>query len=260
MKKQEKKIIRYSNELEDDFASNNIKRKELSEDYKYESHNIFFLMFSFCFRYLFAIPILWFMNVFIFRVRIKNRKVIKQVKKGAYYVYSNHVLPLDPIIPPVMVNPGKKMIITASHDTFSIHPIVTFLVKALGAIPVPKSKKMYENYVNCMSNTIKRNGRVLIYPEAHIWPYYTGIRNFKSSSFRYPVLDNVPIITMTTTFKKSKIFKKPSVVIYLSGPFYPNLDLEYIDAVNDLRDRAYKSMVSVSTSVENYSYIGYIKE
>lgn len=259
MKKENKKIIYFNNELEDDFASNNINKKEISEDYKYESNNIFFKIFSFVFKYIIAIPILWFIDTFIFRVKIKNRKILRQVKNKGYFVYSNHVLPLDPIIPPVLTNPSKSMLITASHDTFSIHPIVTFLVKALGAIPVPKNKKMYDNYVTCMKHHIERKGRILIYPEAHIWPYYNKIRNFKSSSFRYPVDFNSPIISMITTFKKSKIFKKPSVIIYLDGPFYPNLDLNRMDSVNELRDIVYKTMSKRASDINNYEYIKYVK-
>lgn len=255
-----KKIIYFNNELENDFASNNIKTKKITEDYKYENKNIFFIIFSFLFRYLIAIPVLWFINVFILRVSFKNKGVLKKVKNKGYYIYANHVVPLDPVIIPVMTHPTKFTVITSSHDTFSIHPIVTFLVKSLGAIPVPSSIKMYDNYTKCMSNHIKKKNRVLIYPEAHIWPYYNKIRRFKSSSFRYPVDDNAPTIVMTTTFKKSKIFKKPAKVIYVDGPFYPNKDLLRFDAVNELRDIAFYTMDKRSRSVDNYEYIKYIDE
>ena len=253
-------VIEYSDELNDDFANNHIDKKTLSEDYKYLTHNPFYHISSFFLRYFFAIPILWFMDVFIFRVKFKNKKVLKQVKKKGYYVYANHVLPLDPVIPPVMTNPTKFMVIVSSHDTFSIHPFVSFLVKCMGAIPVPSSTKMYKNYTTCMSYHIKKKHRVLIYPEAHIWPYYNGIRNFKSSSFRYPYDDNAPSFAFTTTFKKSKFFKKPSKIIYIDGPFYPDREVDRIEGVNQLRDTIYNAMVKRANNSENYAYIKYVKK
>lgn len=254
------KIVYFDDELDNDFAENNIKTKKVDENYNYESKNIFFLIFSFLFRYVIAIPVLWFINVFILRVSFKNKSVLKKVKNKGYFIYSNHVVPLDPIIIPVMTHPSKFTIITSSHDTFSIHPIVTFLVKSLGAIPVPTTAKMYGNYTKCMSEHIKKKHRVLIYPEAHIWPYYNKIRNFKASSFRYPVDNDAPIIVTTTTFKRSKFFKKPSKVIYIDGPFYPNKDISRYDAVNELRDIAYLTMSKRSSIENNYEYIKYIRK
>ena len=253
------KIIYYTDELNNDFANNKIKTQKLNENYKYENNNVFFKFFSFMFRYIVAVPILWFINVVILRVKIKNKKVLKKLKNKGYFIYANHVVPLDPVIIPVMTHPGKFTLITSSHDTFSIHPIVSFLVKSLGAIPVPSTIKMYDNYVKCMSNNIKKKKRVLIYPEAHIWPYYNKIRNFKASSFRYPVDEGAAIVVMTTTFKKSKIFKKPSIEIYIDGPFYPNLDICRNEAVNELRDIAFLTMSKRANSLSNYEYIKYIK-
>ena len=42
---------------------------------------------------------------------------------------------------------------------------------------------------------------LVIYPEAHVWPYYTGIRKFPAGdkSFKYAVRNKLPIFTMTTT-------------------------------------------------------------
>jgi 1-acyl-sn-glycerol-3-phosphate acyltransferase len=259
-KENKKKVVYFSDDINEDFANNNIKRKKIDENYKYENNNIFFKIFSFWFRYFFALPILWFIDKFIYRVKIKNKEVLKRVKNSGYYMYSNHVISLDPIIAPIMIDPFKYCVIAASHDTFSINKFVSFLVKALGAIPVPSSSKMYQNYVRHMSKHIYKKHRVLIYPEQHIWPYYNDIRNFKSGSFRYPVDDNAPIITLTTTFKKSKIFKTPNKIIYIDGPFYPDTTLDRISAVNDLRNKAYEAMKNRANTPDNYAYIEYKKK
>ena len=259
-KEEEKKTIYFKDELNDDFADNNISTKSISDNYRYINNSWLFRFNSFWLRYLFAVPVLTIMMLFMYRPKIKNKQVLKQLKKKGYYVYANHVLPLDPIVIPVKANPGKACVIISSHDAFSIHPIVTWLIKHFYTIPIPNNKDMFDNYVECLSFHIKHRRRVLIFPEAHIWPYYNKIRKFKAGSFRYPVNDNAPIVTMTTTFKKRKGNKPPKPIIYVDGPFYPDESLSYRERVDDLANRAYEAMKYRSENEENYEYIHYEKK
>lgn len=256
----EKKVIYYNDELNDDFANNNINTKSVKTDHNYYPFkNVFFKSFAFIFRYTFAIPVLVFLNVFVFNVKIVNKKALKNLKNKGYFVYSNHVLPFDPIIPPVMFNPSKFMVIVSGIDAFSIHPFVTFLIKSLGAIPVPRTVEMYKNMNNSIKTHINKKHRVLIYPEAHIWPYYNKIRNFPETSFHFPVNLNSPIVVMTTTFKERKFIKKPQPVIYIDGPIYPNLSLDKKERIQDLRNKCFDVMTMRSNTSENFEYIKYIK-
>lgn len=259
MKNKKQKIVYYKDELNDDFADNGISKKEISEDFQYINKNPFFLIFSYIFTFVIALPILYIVNLFSYRYKIQNKHVLKRCKKGSYFIYANHTLGLDPILPPVLCNQSKRMIILASHETFSIHPFVTFLVKALGAIPVPKNLKMYGNYVDCIKYHVSdKNHRILIYPEQHIWPYYNKIRNFNSSSFRYPVDNNTPVYVLTTVFKERK-FGKPKPIGYLDGPYFPNQELSRNKAVEELRNTVYNAMVKRSSVDWNFEYIKYVK-
>ena len=261
MKKEEPKVIYYKDELNDDFADNGITASKVKNDFRYTNKSVLFIVASWMLRYLFAIPLLWIANILIFRPKIKNKGVLKQVKKTGYYLYANHVLSFDPIVLPVMTQPGKATVIIAGHELFSINGFVTWLVKHFYAIPTPNMDiNMTENFKECLSYHVKKGHRVLIYPEAHIWPYYNDIRNFRSASFRYPVDDNVPVVTATTTFKKRKGNRKPKPIIYLDGPFYPNQDLSYHDQINDLRNRAYEAMKWHAGKEDNYAYIKYLKK
>lgn len=259
MANNEKEVVYYQDELNDDFADNKIETKKLDSNYKYVNNSWLFKFNSFWLRYFFAVPVLTIMMLFLYRPKIKNKQVLKAVKKKGYYVYANHVIPLDPIIIPVKANPGKQCVIISGPDTFSIHPIVTWLIKHFCTIPIPNDAEMFNNYVNALSWHIKKKHRILIFPEAHIWPYYNRIRRFKSGSFRYPVNDNAPIVTMTTTFKKRKGNKPPKPIIYVDGPFYPDESLPYRERVNDLALRAYEAMKYRSENEENYEYIRYEK-
>ena len=51
---------------------------------------------------------------------------------------------------------------------------------------------------------IKQKRTVAVYPEVHIWPWYTGIRPFPAVSFAYPVKDGVPAVAFVTIYRKRK--------------------------------------------------------
>ena len=128
----------------------------------------------------------------------------------------------------------------------------------LGAIPFPGNIKATKNFKDIIENYILKKHSITIYPEAHIWPYYTKIRAFKDVSFKYPVELNTPIFTITNTYqliKKDKI----KITSYIEGPFYPNMNLSKKDAQKELRDIAYNTMCECSKN-SNYEHIKYIEK
>ena len=250
--------VYYKDELHDDFANNGIETKKLNENYQYIMKNPFNRFFSNLVRIL-LLPIVKLLVLILYHPKYVNKKqVISKVKKGPYFIYSNHVLPLDPLIPP-SINSSKLCLIAASADTFSMNKVLSWLVRALGAFPVPNSPKMYYNYVDFIHYEVERKHRVLMYPEAHIWPYCNFIRHFTSTSFKYPVYDNVPIITMTTCFTKKKYGKKPKLTIYFDGPFYPDQNMKQVDAIENLKDQAFNAMQNRAKKYSTYEYIKYEK-
>ena len=255
----EKKVIYYQDELNDDFADNNIKGKAIDSNYRYINNSWLFKFNSFWLRNLFAIPVLTIAMLFMYRPKIKNKEILKGLKKKGYYIYANHVLPLDPIIIPVKANPGKACVIISSHDAFSINPVVTWLIKHFYTIPIPNDKEMFDNYVNALSWHINKRHRVLIFPEAHIWPYYTGIRPFTSASFRYPVTANKPVICLTNTYlPKDKKWKRCRLVTHIDGPFYPDPELSQKEAAQKLRDEVYECMIARSQEKKQFEHYRYI--
>ena len=259
MKKE--RVIYYQDELNDDFADSNIKVKPIPNDYKYIRKSWVFRSNSFLAKYIVATPLLWIINTFFCRTKIENKKVLKYFKKRGYYLYANHVLPFDPIVLPFKTHLKKKTVIVAGHELFSINGFVSDFVRHLYAIPTPNNDlEMYNNFVECMSYYIKKGERVLIYPEAHIWPYYNDIRHFKSSSFKYPVDDNAPVFIATTTFKKRKGNRKPKPIIYIDGPFFPDETLSHRERIEDLATRVYEAMCYRAHNENNFAYIEYKKK
>ena len=106
----------------------------------------------------------------------------------------------------------------------------------------------------------KKRQYVLIYPEAHIWPYYTKVRSFRDGSFNYPAKSNAPVLPVVTTFRKPLIGKVPRQTLYILDPIFP---LEG-KTVNENKEYLYKetlkAMQELANEVPQYEYIKYVKK
>lgn len=130
------------------------------------------------------------------------------------------------------------------------------IVEMAGAIPIPTNKKAMKNFILAIEKRIEQNKVITIYPEAHIWPYYTKIRPFKSVSFKYPIDLEKPTFCMTNTYQKNKSGKL-KIVTYIDGPFFPDKTLEKNKQKEDLRNKVYDKMVerSKNSTVEVIKYV-----
>ena len=258
--KKEKKIrtIYYSDPLNDDFAGTHIKQKKVDENFKYVHKNIFWRFFSNLIYYVFAIPIVWFYVKVVQHVRFvyEDKKALKNLDK-TYFLYGNHTGVLD-VYTPNLIPKHKRNKILVSPDAVSVKGIKG-IVQMLGALPVPNTKTGLRSFTEALEYYYKKKYIITIYPEAHIWPYYTDIRPFKDTSFGYPVKFNAPVVAFVTTFSAPKTrFKNATRTVRVSAPFFPNPDLPYKEAKKDLRDRVYNWMKEQADKYSTYKYINYV--
>ena len=251
------KYTYYRDSLHDDFANNNIKTQKLDENFKIIHTNKLYNFVSFILYYIIAKPLVWVLNKCAYRNKILNMKVLNKCKKQGYFLYANHTAAMGDAFTPNLLS-CKRNYVVASHDTFSIKGLRN-IVLMLGAIPVYKDGEGFKNYVNAMEYRIKQKRTVALYSEAHIWPYYTGIRPFTAGSFRYPFDMNAPVYCLTNTWVKAKLKRKPKLVTFVDGPFYPDKALERTEGIEKLRNEVYQVMKQRSKSVKQYEYIKYIK-
>ena len=130
----------------------------------------------------------------------------------------------------------------------------------VGAIPLGQNLEENRKMMECINHRIEKKGLVTIYPEAHIWPYYTGIRNFSASSFGYPCYMNKPVFTMTNCYQKRVIGKYPKVVTYIDGPFYPDTSLPMKERKEKLKEECHSTMERRAKENSTYSYVVYEKK
>lgn len=249
-----RKTVYYSDPLRDDFAKSNgkIHARAIDENYRYE-HCLFWRICSFILYYFVAFPIVLLSLKLLYGLKIRNRKAVRNLKGGFVY-YGNHTNGFpDATAPSVLAFPRRADVITGP-EAVSLPGFGT-IVAMLGAVPLPKDFTAAKHFMNALKKRSARRG-VFIYPEAHIWPYYTGIRPFQPASFQYPFLWNKPVIAGVTTYRQRKVFKSlpPKITITLSDPFDP-ADHRNKDA---LRDAVHAFMLETA-SKDNYSYIDYIE-
>lgn len=257
-KEKSKKKFYYSDEINDDFAEMNIKTKSVDKNFKFIHKNPLWQLCSFILYYIIAFPIIWFFMRIIMRVKIVNKKALKKVKNA--FIYGNHTGILDAYIPSLLTFPRKNKIIVGPN-TVSIKGLKN-ITQMLGALPISNDTAGTKKFLEAIKYYGKKHD-IIIFPEAHIWPYYTNVRNFKDSSFIYPIMLNKPIIVFFTAYTKPKGFcsfiRKANMTVYVSDPIYPDEGLSKQEAKKNLRDKAYNFMLD-KTQYSNYEVIEYIRK
>lgn len=251
----EKNTYYYSDELNDDFAQENINPVTIDSSYKYIHKNPFWKIISFIVYRLIAVPIAFIYSKLAFGLEFKNKKALKEVEGTGYFIYSNHTQKVLDTFIPTLGNFPRKCHIVAHPDNVSI-PVLGTFNKMMGGFPIPSDMKTMKNFLEAMEKFIAKKNVISIYPEAHVWPYYSKIRNFVSTSFKYPVKLDKPVFSFTTTYKKRE-GKRPKIIVYIDGPFYSNKELSIKKAQEELRNKVYNVMCerAKNTDVEYYKYI-----
>ncbi len=258
--KKEKKVIYYSDEINNDFAGTDIQRCTVGEEYRYVHSGFLWQICAFVLYYMFAFPIVWFFERVLLGVRFVNKKAVKAYRKTPYFLYGNHSGWYDAYTPH-MISLPRKCCTVVSADTVSIKGIRT-VVEMLGAIPVPTGFRGMKAFTEAIDHRHK-TCNIAIFPEAHIWPYYTGVRPFSDTSFSYPAKHKCPVFAFFTAYTAPKgilsFLRKANMTVYVSDPIFPEEGLSEREARKDLRDKVYRFMLEMSEK-SNYSVYEYRKE
>lgn len=249
------KTIYWSDELNDDFDEMGLKRPPVPENYNYNrKHKIL----DWITYYLFGKPIMG-LYCFFHGIRVKNRKHLRDLRKTGYFIYANHVAVADCFKYPAYCVPVKRVTVIGYSDTLSMKG-VRGIAKAIGYLPIPDDihnmRKMREAITNLVC---KKKEIVLIFPEAHIWPYYTKIRNFKAVSFTYPAELNKPVVPAVTIWR-GKPGKKPKQTVVFGTPIYPDPELNAMENKNYLHEQCLLQMKEIADKYPQVEYIKYIKK
>lgn len=254
-KKQKPKIYYYKT-YNDDFVKSKKQDYKIKQDYKWINNNFLYRVCSKILYFLAYIFSLLYCK-FILHVSVKNRKVLKKYKGQGYFLYGNHTQPFGDVFIPAYVS-RKRIYTVVSQSNLGI-PVIGKLLPMLGALPVPNTIKDSKKFLEAINKRIQQKNCVVVYPEAHVWPYYTDIRPFPTTSFKFPVQCNAPAFSMTTTYYKRKFGKKPGITIYIDGPFTPQNTLSKKENEKIICEEIYRCMLDRSKN-STYEYIKYKEE
>lgn len=254
-----RKVIYYEDELHDEFSVAKITPRRIDENYQYIHKNPLWNLASFLLQNVFSMPIKILYSKMKFKIQYVGKEKLKPYKKEGYFIYVNHTQPFADTFIPSVGNYPKRNFFIVNPENISMKGLGT-IVEMLGAIPVPGNKTAMKNFLDVIEEKIKKKSSITIYPEAHIWPYYTKIRPFSDVSFKYPVQLETPSFCMTNTYQAcGKNKNRIKIVTYIDGPFFVDSRLNKKQAQKNLRDKIYDCMVERSKN-SNIEYIQYIKK
>ena len=255
----ESKTIYYSDETTDDFAGTHIKTKPLRDDYRYMKLSHLWRLGAAVLYRMIAQPLVFLFIKLVYMQRFENRDVLRSLKKSGAYIYANHTNgALDAFVPNLLCW-RKRCYIIVGPDAMSINGLNNIL-EMLGAIPLGSTRQQKLEMHSCVSGRVKQGALVTIYPEAHIWPYYTGIRPYPDASFTYPAHDKSPVYALTNCYQRRRFGRFPKVVSYVDGPFYPDLSLSIPERKQKLREQCHSAMCIRAEKFSTYQYIAYCKQ
>ena len=249
------KTIYYNDELNDEFSDAKITAKPIDENYDYDG-GVKRRIGRFFWYGMLAKPLGFLFLKVKFGHRIVNKSILRKARGKAFFLYGNHTnQAADPFIPS-MLDFKRGVYVIVHPDNVSM-PVLGKITPSLGALPLPDSLAGMKNFNRAIAERVDKKKIVMIYPEAHIWPYYTKIRPFKKDSFGYPVIYDTPVYCFTNTYVKRKFRKTPRIVTYVDGPFYPDKTLKKPEAKQKLRDEVLKTMQerALNSNVELVHYV-----
>ena len=253
-----RQIIFYSDELHDEFSKAQITPRHIGADYTYLPTSPWKRLTHFFWYRVVAMPIAFGYTKLVFGHRIVNKRLLRDCGAGGCFLYGNHTQDIADAFIPNMLRPRKDTYMIVHPNNVSM-PILGKITPSLGALPLPDEMTAYRRFMQAVTQRIAEGKQVVIYPEAHIWPFYTGIRPFPDTSFQYPVKLGVPTYCFTNTYRKRRFRATPRIVTYIDGPFYPDPSLSAREQKRDLRDRVHACMCR-RAATSDVNRIHYIKK
>ncbi|WP_262316015.1 lysophospholipid acyltransferase family protein [Lacticaseibacillus parakribbianus] len=148
------------------------------------------------------------------RVRYVNLAALAPYRGQSLFLYGNHTQEIgDPFLPMQLLTQPVYTLASAANRKV---PVLGPLLPYGRALVLPQTKAQTRRFLAALQAALGQGGAVAIYPEAHVWPYYTGIRPFRPGSFHYPVATNRPSFAFTTTYQDL------GTTVYVDGPFWPD--------------------------------------
>ncbi len=246
--------VRTYRDYTDDFVESKNQDITLPDGYVWLHSNIFYRAAS-AILYGAGCVFSLFYTRFFLHVRVVNRQVLKKCRATGFFLYGNHTQPVGDAFAPVRYVFPKRINTIMSPSNLGI-PVLGRFLPMLGGLPIPDSAGDMKKFMQAVQYRADHGRCIIVYPEAHVWPWCSFIRPYPDTAFSFPVMCHVPAFCMTTTYQQRRHGKRPRATVYLDGPFYPDSELSSKKARKQLHDEIYSCMQNRSKN-STYIYIRY---
>lgn len=167
-------------------------------------------------------PLLAFINKVFLGLEIEGVRNVRGLKGGAVTV-CNHVHGMDCTIVRLALL-RRQLYVVSLESNFKMH-FVGWLIKALGAVPVPEDRSKMLKFQRGMEQIIKRGDWVHYYPEGMLLSRYPTLREFHIGAFYTAARADCPVVPMVITYRRPGWFRsifssKPTLCIKVGHPIY----------------------------------------
>lgn len=257
----EERIFYYASEEDDPIKTDEQEKKvevRLPEGYEFIPKNPFVKLYSAVLFRIFKLFGQYYERGY-WQAKFYGREKLKKARGKGYVIYANHTNPFHDVFGPALA--ADRRIFTIISPVNLKIPGIGKVLPYIGGLPLGKTTEEKKAFNEAADERLKQKKVLVIYPEAHVWPYATKVRKFPAGdrSFKYAVRNNLPIFTMTTTYHKRKDKKRgdlPRMDVYIDGPFWPDAALSEDENRAKLAKEAYDSMVKYSKK-SSYEYFQY---
>lgn len=189
------------------------------------------------------------------RAQVRNRKVLKQAGRKGCVIYCNHTQPLgDPFVAGILAMPRRTYAV-ASAANLGI-PVLGRILPTAGALPLPDNLGGMRRFLDAVRQRLEEGSAVVVFPEAHVWPWCTFVRPMPASAFAFAADNDVPAFSVTTTYQPRTLRSKPRATFYVDGPFFADASLPRAQRRQDLGRRVHDTMVARSAE-STCTYVRY---
>lgn len=249
--------IRYFKDFDEDLVKTSDQNYQISPEFKWIRKDNTFKFWSNIISNL-AKVFAWGYSKIYLKQSFVNLDILKAYRDQGFFLYANHTQPVgDPFLP-MLVGNARKYYAICVQANLGV-PIVGPLMPYGGALPIPSDLHQLPKLVEAVKYHINQGDYIAIYPEAHVWPYYTKIRPFSEAAFHFPVITDAPSFVMTNTYQKAKYSKRPKIITYLDGPFFPDKSLPKKQRQRALMDQIHQVMEKRSL-LSDVEYVKYIRK
>lgn len=178
------------------------------------------------------------------------KKKYKKLLKDGFISVSNHVFDEDYLCIRSFMQPRRGRVILWHNN--HLRRMGTW-IRFMGSIPIPKNDMSATlAMMHGVDDCLKDKNWIQIYPEASMFYYYEGVREFVDGAAMFAVRNNKPIVPFAFSFRPVtgiyKLWKRkgyPCVNLSIGEPLFPNKDLPFKEAIKDLNDRARNAVIEL---------------